>query len=381
MSAESTVAENEDVISDAPESTSAPETSQSSATTTPETAPAQAPAPAQQTVWDAFRSLPDFKGQDDTAIARRLYASMEREKAATSALAQYQQYIPVAQQYLQNREPFEQFLSKREQFERWVASQQEQAAPQKTTAAEAMKRWWNPPEVRESYKQYLVRDENGREVVSPDAPLDARHALYEYQKYKADFAQKFLTNPEEALGPMIQEIAQQQAQQIVQTQFQQVQEQQFVSSLEEQNRDWLYEADGQTPTEEGKAIEHYINEAAGKGIQSPQDRWDYATMRVELELHNRLRAMREQQSQRSAFEAGLPQQNAPMAAHAAAASAPPSASSDATSQAQKDIEFLRREASRNPSRSAGTSDPRTPQAPMTFEQRLARQLQRDGISS
>lgn len=369
---ESAVVESE-VVDSTPDSTSSAPESAASAAPSPEAHAASATAPAQQTVWDAFRALPDFKGQDDTAIARRLYSSMEREKAASQALAQYQQYIPYAQQYLQNREP----------FERWLASQREQPAQQpveKTTAAEAVKKWWNPPEVRESYKHYLVKDENGREVISPDAPLDAKHALYEYQKYKADFAQKFLTNPEEAIGPMIQEIAQQQAQQIVQRQFEEVQSQQYVASLEQENKDWLFEADGKTPTEEGLAIERYINEAASKGISSAEGRWEYATMKVELELHNKLREMQSVTAQRSAFESGLPQQNAPAVAPAAPVSAPSAAPQNAATQAQKDIEFLKREASRNPSRSAGTSDPRTSQAPMTFEQRLAKQLQRDGLS-
>jgi hypothetical protein len=238
-----------------------------------------------------------------------------------------------------------------------------------------VKKWWSPPEVRESYRQYLVKDENGREVISGDAPLDAKHALYEYQKYKADFAQKFLTNPEEALGPMIQEIAQRQAQQIVETQFQEVQQHQYVSGLEKENADWLYESDGRTPTQEGLAAQTYIEEAAKLGISTAEARWEYATKMIERDLLDKLRGMQTQSAQRSAFEAALPQQ---MAA-ARAAHAPQRAAPDAATQAQKDIEFLRREASRNPSRAAGSSDPRTPQAPLTFEQRLAKQLARDGI--
>jgi hypothetical protein len=332
-------------------------------------APAAAAAP-QKSVWDAFRSLPDFKGADDIAIARRLYASMEREKAASHALAQYQQYVPIAQQYLQNREPFEQFQQHRESFQRWLATQQQPAAAEKTTAAEAVKKWWSPPEVRESYKQYLIKDENGREVISPEAPLDAKHALYEYQKYKADFAQKFLTNPEDALGPMVQEIAQRQAQEIVQAQMEQAQQQQYVSGLETENRDWLYDERGQ-PTEEGIAAQRYIEEAATLGIGSAQARWDYATKMIERDLLEKLRTQQGDQERRSAFEAGLPP---------VSADAPPQVPApDVPTQAQKDIEFLRREASRNPSRAAGSSDPRTPQAPLTFEQRLAKQLARDGL--
>lgn len=378
MSDESAVVMDDASVDTTPDTTSAPEV-ESRAPSTPETSPSAAvqPTPQQQSVWDAFKNLDEFRGQDDVAIARRLYASMEREKAATQALQQYQQYIPYAQQYLQNRDS----------FERWLASQREQPAPQqpvapqqvaKTSAAEAMRKWWNPPEVRESYRQYLVKDENGREVISSEAPLDARHALYEYQKYKADFAQKFLTNPEEALGPMIQEIAQQQARQIVDSQFKEVQETQYVSGLEKENSDWLYEADGKTPTREGLAAQQYIEEAAQLGIQGAEARWTYATKMIERDLLDRLRGMQQQGAQRSAFEASLPQ----MAAAAPAAAAAPQAvapQNDAATQAQRDIEFLRREASRNPSRAAGSSDPRQPKAPLTFEQRLAQQLARDRV--
>lgn len=369
MSDEASVVESEESVDTSPDTSSSAETSSASVASAPQTERAPAAAAVQPTVWDAFKNLPDFKGHDDVAIARRLYASMEREKAATSALAQYQQYIPYAQQYLQNREP----------FERWLASQREQpkpaAQPEQQSASEAIKRWWNPPELRESYKQYLVKDDSGREVIAESAPLDARHALYEYQKYKADFAQKFLTNPEEALGPMIQEIAQQQAKQIVESQFQEVQQQQFVAGLEKENHDWLYDEQGQ-PTEEGLAAQKYIQEASEIGIQSPEKRWEYATKMIERDLLDRLRSMQQDQAQRSAFEAGLPQQTQPAAPVAQAPDAPPAAAPDAASQAQKDIEFLRREASRNPSRSAGTADPRTPQTPMTFEQRLAKQISR-----
>jgi len=366
------------VMDDTSVDTSTPETSDTSAAPAPETSTPQASAPAapaQQSVWDAFKALPDFKGADDVAIARRLYASMEREKAATQALAQYQQYIPYAQQYLQNREPFEQWLASQRQ----QPQQQQPVAEQKTSAAEAMKRWWNPPEVRESYKQYLVKDENGREVIAENAPLDARHALYEYQKYKADFAQKFLTNPEEALGPMIQEQAKSIAQEIVQKQFEEVQRHQYVSNLEKENKDWLYDEQGQ-PTAEGLAANQYIDKLAEAGIGTPEQRWEWATIAVERDLLAKLVEQYRGNQQRSAFEAGLPQQNAPAMPQETAPAAPADAAPDVSSQAQKDIEFLRREASRNPSRSAGAGDPRTPQAPLTFEQRLAKQLARDGLS-
>ena len=49
------------------------------------------------TPWEAFKRLPEFQGADDRAIAARLYNAMEREKAASRALAQYQQVTtPIA---------------------------------------------------------------------------------------------------------------------------------------------------------------------------------------------------------------------------------------------------------------------------------------------
>ncbi len=351
-----------------------PETSDSGVDST-ETAglpEADSEAPAQDSVWGAFRTLPDFKGQDDVAIARRLYAAMEREKAATGALAQYQQYVPYTQEYLRNKPAFEQWqASQRQQSQQPQQQQQRPAA----SAEEVAKKWWNPPELRDSFRQYLVRDENGREAIADEAPLDAKHALYEYQKYKADFAQKFLTDPQAALGPMVQEIAQKQAQQIVQQQFQSVNEQNYVSRLEEENKDWLQDANGQ-PTEEGRNVQGYIAEAARKGIRTAEDRWAYVEMRVEHDLQKKLIELQSQASARSSFEAGMQPQMAAAPAGLPYADVPAAAVPNAPTQAQKDIEFLRREASRNPSRSAGSSDPRVPQAPLTFEQRLARQMGR-----
>jgi hypothetical protein len=343
---------------------SAPEQSVDSDVSSQSSEPAQsqaqpAAAATQQDVWSSFRALPDFKGQDDRAIAGRLYASLEREKAATKALQQYQQLIPYAQEYLAHRPEFEQWRQARQ------APPQQPQAPQLQAAQPQQSGWWNPPAIRESYKQYLIKDENGREVISPDAPLDARHALYEYQKYKADFAQKFLTNPEQALGPMVEKIASDRAREIVEGQLREVSEAGYVSTLEQQNADWLYEKDGKTPTREGLMIQRYIGMASQRGLASPQERWEFACDMVERDL---LREAIEQREARAA---------APVFAPPAPAQSPQQPVPQ--NQAERDIEYLRREASRNPSRSGPPTDPRIPKGPMTFEQRLRAQMARDGI--
>lgn len=381
MSIESTDIDIEDSADSTPDTSSTQETTSATPSPAPQSSPQGQPSQP-KTVWDAFKNLDQFRGKDDATIARGLYTSLQREKAATDALAKYQQYVPIAQQYFQNREPFEQFLSQREAFQQWLATQQQQRQPVAPQAPQ-QKKWWNPPEVRESYKQYLVKDENGREIVSPDAPLDAKHALYEYQKYKADFAQRFLTDPEGALGPMVEEKAQQIAQRIVQDQFAEVQQHQFVDSLEQEHRAWLYDESGQ-PTEEGLAAENYIAEAAEMGIRSPQKRWEYASKMVERDLMARIQQLGVEEQQRGAFEAGFPQQSisaAPPAPVAEDDEMPPfptqAPAANVAKSADRDKEFLRREAARNPSRSAAAGDPRVPPT-RTFEQLLSKQLQRDG---
>jgi hypothetical protein len=317
--------------------------------------------PEQPSVWNAFRSLPDFKGQEDSAIAQSLYETMERERGAQKALAQYQQLIPYANEYLRHRDDFETFLSTRN-----GQVQQQSVTPVQQPAEE--KSWWNPPELKDNFKRFLVRDENGREVVSEDAPPEARLAIEDFMQYRADFAQKFLSNPEEALGPMVEKVASQRAQEILENTLSQRDNETYVNSLEQDNADWLYETDGKTPTQEGLAVQRYIEQASQLGIQDPHQRWEYATSMVERDL---LVQIKDSDERQAAIGNALSQP----VARPVAEQQP----EIPQNQAEQDIDYLRREASRNPSRSKGSSDPRTPQQPMTFEQRLKSQLAKDNL--
>lgn len=320
--------------------------------------PEQQAAPQQQEVWSAFRTLPEFQGQDDRAIAQRLYESMQREQAATRALQQYQSIVPVASEYLTNRELYEQWKSTRD-----GASQQapqQQAAPQPKPAEQA---WWNPPQVKDSYRRYLTRDENGREVISPDAPLDAKAALQDYMEYRASFAQKFLDNPEQTLGPMVERVAVQRAQAIVDERLGRMKDESFVQGLEAQNKDWLYDQEGRV-SPEGLAVQKYIQDAKTLGINGAQARWDYATRMVErdLLLANIQNVAQYQQ------QAQAPQQ--PVAT-------PPA---PAPTQEQQNMAYLRQQAMRTASqRPAATTDARSPSKPMTFEERLLATAQEQGL--
>ena len=298
------------------------------------------------TPYEAFRHLPEFSGQDDLAIAQNLYRSYNGYQETQRQLAQYQQIVPYAQEFLQNKSAYEQ----------WKQAQAEASRPK---PAETPK-WWNPPSIDEAYKSYIVRDPStGKEIIDPNAPLDAQQALRKYQDYTANFARKFVTDPENTLKPFVEQVAMQKAQELVQQQLSQYQAKNYVSSLEQQNSDWLYDANGQV-SREGQAIQGYIQQAAEIGIQSPDARWKYATGMLQRDLLN----MRYQQMQGQMQQAAQP--------------APPQAP-PADPVAQQNMQFLRERAVRTPNRSAGTTEPRAPRQRMSFEDRLKSQLATDGV--
>jgi hypothetical protein len=299
------------------------------------------------TPYSAFRHLPEFQGQDDLTIARNLYSAFSGYGEAQRQLSQYQQVVPYAQEYLRNQR----------EFESWRKSQAEAAQPK---PAEKPK-WWNPPSVDDSMKSYIIRDpQTGREVIDPNAPLHAKEALRQYQDYTANFARKFVTDPENTLKPFIEEVAMQKAQELVQQQLGQYQTKNYVQGLEQQNSDWLYNQDGSV-SREGQAIQAYIQQASEIGISTPEARWQYATGMLQRDLLN----LRYQQMQAGGMPAQPPMQ------------APPAPQPDPV--AQQNMQFLRERATRTPNRSAGTTEPRAPRQKMSFEERLRSQLVTDGV--
>ena len=314
-----------------------------------DTAP-QSEAPASggfSSPYEAFRHLPDFQGQDDLTIARNLYSAYSGVGEAQRQLQQYQQVVPYATEYLQNRQA----------YLKW---QEEQAKASQPKPAEKPK-WWNPPAVDESLKSYIIRDpQTGREVIDPNAPLHAKEALRQYQDYTANFARKFVTDPENTLKPFIEDVAMQKARELVEQHLNQYKSQNYVQDLERQNADWLYDESGNV-SREGQAIQGYIQQASEMGIGSPEARWQYATGMLQRDLLN----LRYQQMQQAPVVAP------PMAAPPMAPAADP--------VAEQNMAFLRERATRTPNRSAGTTAPQAPRQRMSFEERLRGQLVNDGV--
>jgi hypothetical protein len=326
----------------------------SSAVESPQQSAPAAPQYGVPELWGAFKSLPQFQGQDDRSVAAGLYEALQREQASARALQQYQQIIPFASEYLQYREPFEQ----------WRKSQSQPQAPQQAMPQPQESPWWDPPKLKDSYRQWLTKDENGREIIDPNAPLDARAALSEHMSYKADFAKKFLENPESTLGPMVEKVAVQRAEQIVQDKIQRMRDEDFVTGLERENKDWLYSQDGNV-SPEGLAVQKYIQDARSLGVGGAKARWDYATKMVERDL---MLANLQQQHQQLQYRQA--QQVQPQAA--------PMAPVD--DSAQRNMEYLRQQAMRQASqRPTATTDARVPSKPMTFSEKLAANLKHEGL--
>lgn len=303
------------------------------------------PEPATASPWDQVRQLPAFAGKGDPEIAESVQQSLQREQALQHQLRQYQSILPVASEYLSNREL----------YERWKSGQE---APQPASVAQPgdeEQSWWNPPKVRDAYRQYLVKDESGREIIAPDAPLDARHALAEYQAYRADFAKKFLENPEETLAPMVARVAEQRAQELIAQQLARRDEEQFVSQVESENADWLRDANGNV-SREAVLAQKYVEDAKRCGIQGARPRWEYARAMVERDL------LLNFYQQVTAAGTQPPQQ-------------PP-----AEDAAHKNMEFIRQQALRTPPRSSpSTTDPRVPPPQTTFEEKFRSQLAQEGL--
>lgn len=350
------------------ESAEAPVESAPVAETPTESVPEAAPQEAvEPNYWNNFKNLPQFEGQSDRDIASHLYQSMEREKSASDALAQYQQVLPYAQDFLANRSDYEQWKAQ--------AAQQQQ---QTTQAAQEVKKAWEPPEVKDSFRRYLTKDENGRDAITEDAPLEARQQLLEHLNYRADFAQKFLDNPEQTLGPMIQQMAQSQAQEMIQQTLDQRDNESFVDNIQEENKDWLIDEQTGNVTPEGLLVHKKIEEARSLGINGPQARWNYAVAMAERDMlaqRFEQQGQQEQQFTQSMQQmANSPPEPAPPAAPEQAAPQP--------DQARQNMEYLRREASRNPSRSAGQAinngeQPKKPSG--NFNQMLKEQLASKGL--
>jgi hypothetical protein len=211
---------------------------------------APSPAPAAPITVAGVRAFARSVGidpahySDDATMLRDVFAAAQ----------QAQTYRTQAQQLAQQQAAL---------LQRMGQPAQQQAAPQQPGQAQnPLAKFWQPPEFQPQWEQLVTRDAQGNvNGVKPGAPVDILPKYLAYHQYRRDFADRLLSNPVEALGPMVQEMAAQQAQRIMQGQMQTYQDRTWTDSFMSQNSQWLHARDA--------AGNLLTNHATGRPMLSP----------------------------------------------------------------------------------------------------------------
>lgn len=176
------------------------------------------------------------------------------------------------------------------QMTQWLQVQLAQAAqpkPEPPKPAER-KKLWEIPQFDPALKQGLMLDENGQVVVKPgyDPSLPQQ-----YQKYQAAVEQaqvqslQMLSDPhafvEQHIQPALAPFIQQQAMQIAQQQMAEYQERTEIQRFEQENRDWVYQADGVTLSPLAQQWNQHYGYAKQIGFPNAVA---YATKMIDAEL-------------------------------------------------------------------------------------------------
>jgi hypothetical protein len=138
----------------------------------------------------------------------------------------------------------------------------------------------------------------------------------------------------------------------------------LVSLIEQENASWLRDQQGNY-TPEAESVRQYIDQAAADGIQGVEQRWQWAKTALERDVL----LQRIDQLEARISQSGQAQPAQPVAP-------PPAANT-----AQQNMEYLRREATRRPSRSAGSAvaDGSVPRPKRSFTEMLAETASNRGI--
>ena len=106
---------------------------------------------------------------------------------------------------------------------------------------------------------------------------------------------------------MVDEVASKRAEELVQQHMNTYQQEQWVSGLEQENKDWLYDENGQ-PTEEGLAAKNYIEQLGQLGVEDHKQKWELTQKLIERDLMEKIIEKNKNQQQQASFEQNLPQQ-------------------------------------------------------------------------
>jgi hypothetical protein len=214
-----------------------------------------------------------FGGTDQAAVQQ-----------LAAAYRQLQQVAPYAQAYAQNREWIEAELRQRQ-----IAAQQQ---------AQQRRQWWQLPEWNERWSEGIYRDpQSGEYLVRPGYPPDLVDRARARAGALQDLQNRFWSDPEATLGPMVQHVAAQVAQQIVAQHLGGYQENSQAADYVAQNSGWLHarDANGQLVmdrstgmpqlSEWGNRFLQYVRTAEQYGIRGVNQQRDYALGMVQRDYY------------------------------------------------------------------------------------------------
>lgn len=176
-------------------------------------------------------------------------------------------------------------------------------APAQGAAAqqqEAQANLFGLPQFDMALLNFVGRDATGNLVPLTGAPPDAVIRVREYQQKLQDVQQKFWSNPEGFLAPMVEKKAQEIAAKLFQERTQRTTEQQFAQQAVQQNADWLYEKDAQGQWQEafnpmsgrmepvlspyGKFYHQTVQNLVAAGVENAQVAHQFAVNALQVQL-------------------------------------------------------------------------------------------------
>lgn len=244
---------------------------------------------------------------DEQEGQRRLLESYRQAEEQRARLAEQMRELQPWVQY--GRQYYDQMSDPA--FQQLMAQRQGPAAPQPAPPAE--RPWYIAPEYDAEtvarYRQASV-GADGQVVYDwkPNTPAEVRKQYEAYQQHTELVSDRLVRDPYGAVGeiaasavlPVVQQMLDRYFAERVDAVRQQEQLQSSAQRLIEQNAEWLYERDPRTNgpmqrydaatgqpyvsfSPEGQRFYGYLQEANRIGISSPEQRWEYAAMKRQLE--------------------------------------------------------------------------------------------------
>src|ERR1019366_7958096 len=153
----------------------------------------------------------------------------------------------------------------------------------------------NPPEFNPQWNSLVRNDEKGVPTLIPGAPAEILPKFLAYQQYRQQFAEKFLSNPEKTLMPLINAPADERAREMVRREIDARQEQHYIQSFVQDNSAWLHQKDGQGQvmrnqqgqpvlSPAGARFQQYVTQAESNGIANVRAQEEYARTYLQRDI-------------------------------------------------------------------------------------------------